>query len=32
MKSKVKTLAEALEKINDGQRIMIGGFMAGSTP
>jgi len=32
LKSKVKTLAEALERINDGQIIMIGGFMAGGTP
>lgn len=32
MTSKVKTLAEAMEKIKDGQRIMIGGFMAGGTP
>jgi len=32
MTSKVKTLAEALERINDGQTIMIGGFMFGGTP
>ena len=32
MKSKVKTLAEALDKINDNQTIMIGGFMSGGTP
>jgi acetate CoA/acetoacetate CoA-transferase alpha subunit len=32
MTRKVKTLAEAMENINDGQRIMIGGFMAGGTP
>jgi len=32
MKSKVKTLAQALERINDGQVIMIGGFMSGGTP
>jgi len=28
----VKTLAQALERINDGQIIMIGGFMSGGTP
>jgi len=30
--SKVKTLAEAMEMINDGQTIMIGGFMFAGTP
>jgi len=29
---KVKTLAEALDMIKDGQTLMIGGFMAGGTP
>ncbi|MCL2152060.1 MAG: 3-oxoacid CoA-transferase subunit A [Oscillospiraceae bacterium] len=32
MRSKVKTLAEAMEMIKDGQSIMIGGFMFGGTP
>jgi len=32
MTNKVKTLAEALDKINNGQTIMIGGFMSGGTP
>jgi len=32
MLSKIKTLEEALERINDGQIFMIGGFMFGGTP
>jgi len=32
MTSKVRSLVEALEKIYDGQTIMIGGFMSGGTP
>ena len=32
MLSKIKTLKEALERINDGQIFMIGGFMFGGTP
>ena len=32
MKSKVRTLAEAMEKIHDGQTVMISGFMFAGTP